>query len=136
MGSFKIKKLPPGLFRCQLQFSCDGVPPVAFQINDVDLLKISEGELPSAFVRSTAGHIIGEVTGSPGEDAFLVRFEESEYRIPKDSVASYLPASVPAPTLGIVEERPGPRREKTRVFPRGREDASDDDLTSLRSGIF
>lgn len=137
MASFKIRKLPPGLFRCQLQFSCDSVPAVAFQISAVDLLKLSRGELPSAFVRSTSGHIIGDVTGSPAESSFLVRFEGREYRLSKDIVGPYLPEKAPAYSLGIVEERPAKRPERTRIFPRDRDYMSDDDdPASLRRGIL
>lgn len=136
MVSFSIKKLPPGLFRYQLLFSDTSDPSVAFQINAVDLLKLSLGELPSAFVRNTSGHIIGDVAGGANEPYFKVRFEGMEFRIPKGIVGPYLPENVPVDKPRIADAKKYPKPSLDRVFPRNRENSSVDDATpSLRKGL-
>ena len=136
MVSFSIKKLPPGLFRCQLLFSDTSNPSVAFQINAVDLLKLSRGDLSSAFVRNTSGHIIGDVTGCSNEHSFKVRFAGREYRIPKGIVGPYLPETVPVDKPRIADAKKYPKPSLDRVFPRNRENWSfGDDTLSLRKGL-
>ena len=121
MSSFNIKKLPPGLFRYQLLFSETGNPSVAFQINAVDLLKLSLGDLPSAFVRNTSGHIIGDVTGGPNDHSFRVRFDGREFKISKAIVGPSLPETVPVYEPRAAEEKTFPKPSTDRIFPRNRE---------------
>ena len=136
MVSLTIRRLPPGLFRCQLEFSDTSLPSVAFQINAVDLLKISLGDLPSAFVRSTSGHIIGEVTAGPNDRSFMVRFPGKEYRIPRETVVSYLPEKVPVYKPRVAEDKTSTKPDNSRVFPRRHENTSgDDDTRFLSKGI-
>jgi len=136
VSSFNIKKLPPGLFRYQLLFSDTSSPSVAFQINAVDLLKLSLGELPSAFVRNTSGHIIGDVTGGPNEHSFKVRFAGREFLIPKGIVGPYLPEIVPVYEPRVADAKIFPKPSHDRIYPRNRENPSvGDDTLSLRKGL-
>ncbi|HDQ08671.1 MAG TPA: hypothetical protein ENN44_07850 [Methanoculleus sp.] len=99
-------------------------------------MKISLGDLPSAFVRSTSGHIIGNVTAGPDGHSFIVRFPGKEYRIPRETVAAYLPEKVPVYKPRVAEDETSTKPDHSRVFPRTHENTSgDDDTRFLSKGI-